>query len=299
MEDVKKGWLYTLLIYIIVSLIVAVVIGSTSFMGFAYNLALIMGTGFVVAIFTVYVLTPLAFWKKLRPLSSFPADLQNKIDGLIQKAGIKRVKFFVYDSPEFNAFTYFTLTGPRIVTTSGLLDAYNSGKISLDEFAAIIGHEIGHIKHYDPLRGGIAMSWVSILNGFGTFLIFFGLFLIGLSAISGLIRLINILIGAISLVVGFVFKVISKLISIISLHHSRMMEYQADSFGATLTSNVSMAEALKKIESYNATLQYQKLGYSPYPEGWQVPPIKQTWVDRLFSTHPPTEKRIERLLGNQ
>ncbi|MGC8691934.1 MAG: M48 family metallopeptidase [Thermoplasmata archaeon] len=306
MENDKNYWWYTILIYFIISAVVFLIVYPFIVpkpLELLITFLIILGTGFLVGMFSAYILTPMAFWRKYKPLPVLPIELQNRVDELIRKAGIKKPKFFIYDSPELNAFTYSSVFGPRIVITSGLLEAYNTGKISEDEFSAIIGHEMGHIKHRDSLRGGIAMSWVAIINGFGTYLVFLGFMFLGIGTIETFFSrdeensLITILIGIVSIVLGFVMKILAKLISLIALHHSRIMEYQADAFGAYLTSNIYMADALKKLEDYNNSLATKNLGYSPYPEGWQVPPVKQTWIDRIFSTHPPTEKRIERLVG--
>ncbi|MGC9166907.1 MAG: M48 family metallopeptidase [Thermoplasmata archaeon] len=306
MEVEKNYWWYTVVIYLIISGIVLLLILPFIYItpqNILYVYLMILLTGFLVALFSAYILTPMAFWRKYKPLPILPLELENRVNEMINKSGIKKPKFFEYDSPELNAFTYSSIFGPRIILTTGLINSYNTGKISLDELSAIIGHEMGHIRHKDSLRGAIALSWVSIINGFGTYFIFIGFMFLGIGTLETFFSrdeenaFLTIVIGIVSIVVGFIMKIIAKLISLISLHHSRIMEYQADAYGAYLTSNVYMADALKKIENYNNSLIAKNLGYAPYPEGWQVPPVKQTWIDKLFSTHPPTEKRIERLIG--
>ena len=78
----------------------------------------------------------------------------------------------VFETLEFNAFTYITLFGPKLVLTSGLVNAFKDVEINNDELMAIMGHEIGHIKHNDTLRMWIVQYLISVFYSLGTALLF-------------------------------------------------------------------------------------------------------------------------------
>lgn len=90
---------------------------------------------------------------------------------------------------------------------------------------------------------------------------------------------------------GVIQKLIAKIASILAFHLSRKDEYAADMIGAKLTSPEKMANALQRINTLNNELVAKELAALPYADRWQLQPRNPSWIDKLFDTHPSTEKR--------
>src|SRR5208283_1786387 len=71
--------------------------------------------------------------------------LYQTVENLSKKSGISTPKLMLAQIPLPNAFAYGTpLSGSRVAVTSGLLQSLDAGEVE-----AVIGHELGHIKHHD------------------------------------------------------------------------------------------------------------------------------------------------------
>jgi len=126
---------------------------------------------FIIALISTYLIAPIILWKAFKKLND--NVIWEMVKQLSQRAGLKKVpKLMVFETPEFNAFTYIKLFGPKLVLTSGLMNAFKNVEINNDELMAIMGHEIGHIKHNDTLRRWIVQSWISVFYSLGTVLLF-------------------------------------------------------------------------------------------------------------------------------
>lgn len=78
---------------------------------------------------------------------------------------------------------------------------------------------------------------------------------------------------------------------------SRSREYKADRYGALLTKNPKgLVSALRKI-SVMAEQHPMQGGSSATSHLWIVNPFRGNWFTNLFSTHPPMEQRIRRLMA--
>ena len=77
---------------------------------------------------------------------------------------------------------------------------------------------------------------------------------------------------------------------------SRYREYAADRGAAALTGQPSaLASALRKISSGVERVPKEDLRQQAEMNAFFIIPIRAGFIGRLFSTHPPTEKRIARL----
>ena len=83
---------------------------------------------------------------------------------------------------------------------------------------------------------------------------------------------------------------------LIQMAISRNREYQADALGARLThSGQPLANALRKLEESNKQIPMQ---VNPaQAQMYIVNPLSAEGFSRLFSTHPPVEERVARLLA--
>lgn len=254
--------------------------------------------GFLVALFTAYILAPFSL-RRLKPYQEDPQIVQF-VENITEKAKISPVKLLVWETPEINAMAFTSPWGGRVCLTRGLIERYHKGDFSADELQAIIGHEVEHIKNGDCLKGGFVCSWVSIFHTVGTICMALGaLFGLG-GGIAGFFRQNEVgkilgLMGLLLLVFGAVQRLLGKIASIPAYHLERQQEYAADLAGAKLVSPEAHISALSKIENLNSALEVQKLAQLPFAEHWQTQPMNQSWIDRLFSTHPATEDRVEEL----
>src|SRR5699024_10550922 len=93
---------------------------------------------------------------------------------------------------------------------------------------------------------------------------------------------------------GRVAIIVAPLVAgLVQMAVSRQREYLADATGALTTRNPDgLASALAKLEQNSKPLRRQNSSMSHL---WIANPLSKNQVQRLFSTHPPIEQRIERL----
>ncbi len=211
------------------------------------------------------------------------------VRSVAQKAGIQMPRVGIVDSPQPNAFA--TGRGPQksvVVATSSILR-----ELSPDELEVVLGHEIGHVVHRDVLMSSIAATMagaISYIGNIALFSIMFGGYGAGRNR-SGNNSVILLLVAAILVPLGATF---------VQLGISRSDEYNADEYGAKLTRNPEgLISALLKI-----TARVQTKGFAPNQTNspspatgslWIVNPFRGHSLIELFSTHPSTEHRVERL----
>jgi heat shock protein HtpX len=261
---------------------------------FPLNFYWLAPSAFILSLLSCYVLASL-FVKAEEP-KDVPPEVVETLSEVSAKAGLKKLpKLKVVKSPEVNAMAYSSPLAPRVAVTTGLVQRYSSGELSLDEVKAVLAHEVSHVKMHHPLRASIASSIVSVTDVLSSFLMVAGTAF----ALATLRRsYLMFVLGLASAIFGAVLKVASKIASIISFHYLRSMEYEADVTGASLTGVKPMVSMLEKVEKLNAQLAKPE-GKLFMPERWTLPTASRNWIEKLFDTHPPTQKRIERLLKLQ
>lgn len=298
-------WAYTVSIFIAITLIL---IFPWFIFGIATNLSFVIPfflmVGIISAFVSAYLITPFTL-RKYKPFDDPSGELNNIVQEFSKKLGIKKkVKLMIADTSEINAMTWSSLVGHKICLTQGLVDSYNNGDIAKDDIHAIIGHEFGHIKNNDTFRTSFVLSIVSIFNMIGTFLMMIGSSIaVGGATTRSVSRkeevdiagLAIIIMGWISIIVGIIMRVMSKIASILSFHLMRRDEYNADRIGAELTTLTSMSNSLNKIDTLNDKLIKKELASLPYADRWQIEPKNLTWIDKLYSTHPPIPNRVNSL----
>jgi heat shock protein HtpX len=207
--------------------------------------------------------------------------LHEIVERLSTNNGLPKPKVAMVNSSVPNAFA--TGKSPKsslVAVTTGLLDLLDD-----DELEAVIGHELTHVRSRDVL----VLTLASVFSTVAWYLVQFG-FYGGLqtrnrnSAGS----------GAIVLVVAVVTWVVSFLI-IRAI--SRYREYSADRGGAIMTGKPDkLATALLKISGKikvippNELKNVQKLNAF-----FIIPALSGSSIANLFSSHPPVEKRVQKL----
>jgi heat shock protein HtpX len=215
--------------------------------------------------------------------------LYNVVEGLAIAAGLPKPRCYVIDDTAPNAFA--SGRNPEnsvIVVTTGLLQ-----KLNRAELEGVIAHEMSHIKNYDILVQTLAVVMVGIvalLSDWTLRTFFWG---------GGRRRSREKGGGnaaAIIIVVALVLAILSPIIAqLLRLAISRKREFLADANGALLTRYPpGLASALKKLSADREPLEAANKATAHL---YIVNPLKNIKgrVNKLFSTHPPIEKRIAEL----
>jgi heat shock protein HtpX len=212
--------------------------------------------------------------------------LYEVMERLCAKANLPMPKLYMIPTAAPNAFA--TGRNPRhasVAVTQGLMQIMND-----DEMEGVIAHELSHVKNYDILTSSIAatvagaITWIAMMGRWAMLFGFGGREDEGMGdAIVALAMLILAPFAAMLLQLGI----------------SRQREYQADASGARMVGHpYGLISALKKLEAYNQRIP---MNVSPTTSSlFIVAPLSArrsiaTAFGKLFSTHPPLEKRIETL----
>lgn len=212
------------------------------------------------------------------------------LQGVCIAAGISKVPrlYIIYDTAP-NAFA--TGRNPEhsvICVTSGILD-----KLSDYELEGVLAHELAHIKNYDILLGTV----VTVLVGMSTLLADWftrGMFRGRRGRDNGRGRGSN----PILLIIGIVLILLAPMIAqIMKLALSRNREYLADATAIEFTRNPQgLIDALSKISQDREPLEQANKATANL---YIVNPLKgeeaASWLEKLYSTHPPIEERITAL----
>jgi len=169
--------------------------------------------------------------------------LYNTVKRLSEKMGLKMPKLMIARIPIPNAFAYGSpLTGPRVAVTSELLRVLED-----EEVEAVIGHELGHLKHRDVQ----IMMFVSVLPAIFYFL---GYSLMLSGWFGGYRGRNNV---GYMMIVGFICLIIYWILSLFVLGLSRYREYYADRRSATTVEDGArkLSEALAKIVHHTSKVK--------------------------------------------
>ena len=199
---------------------------------------------------------------------------------LAQRAGLPQPRCYVIPQDSPNAFA--TGRNPdhsAVAATEGILRVLNDA-----ELAGVLGHELAHVKHRDILTSSVAATLAAAIMMLARFAMFFG---------GG--RSSDDREGAnpIALLAMMILAPIAAML--IQAAISRSREYDADAGGAEIAGSPDgLVSALRKIE---AAARAVPLDANPATAHmFIIKPFSLSGVTGLFSTHPPTEKRIAALL---
>jgi heat shock protein HtpX len=148
-------------------------------------------------------------------------QLHQMVENISKKTQISKPKLMLSQIPLPNAFAYGSpLTGNRVAVTQGLLKSLND-----DEVEAVLGHELGHLKHRDVQ----VMMVVSFLPAL--------FYYIGFSLmLSGMSRGRRDDSGGAALI-GIGFMIFSWVLNLFTLYLSRLREYYADRHSVSVVDN--------------------------------------------------------------
>jgi len=208
-------------------------------------------------------------------------ELYAIVEKLAAKAGIPMPKLYVIPSPALNAFaTGRSPNHAAVAATEGILRAMNR-----DELEGVLAHELSHVLNRDVLISTVAATLAGAIGMLSRMAFWFGGSRRDGDRDGG-----NPLVGLIALIVAPIAALL------IQMAVSRSREYAADASGARLVGYPQgLAAALRKLQT---AAQQIPMDASPATAHlFIVNPLSGRSLANLFSTHPPLEARIERLMS--
>ena len=207
--------------------------------------------------------------------------LYNIVENLSITTGLPMPKVYIINDSAPNAFA--TGRDPKhasVAATSGLIDIMDD-----KELTAVMAHEMSHVKNYD-IRVSMIVFGLTCVVGLVSDLAFRMMF-------YGSRRRDDE--GS---PVGYILVLVAALLSplvasIAQMAVSRQREYLADASAVNITRYPEgMIAALKKLQTHSAPMKSQNMA----AEAMYINnPLRKGFFNNLFSSHPPIEKRIERL----
>jgi heat shock protein HtpX len=270
-----------ILSFIILGLLYVVFLSILHYLGVGYIPLAIIAGAMILAQW--YFSDKIVLWTsgaKIVSKEQYPR-LHNIVENLASKIGIPRPRVAVVNSTVPNAFA--TGKSPKsslVAVTSGILDLLDDG-----ELEAVIGHELTHVRNRDVL----VLTLASVFSTVAWYLAQFGFYggYQGRSRDGGSATVVVILVAIVTWIVSF----------LIIRAISRYREYSADRGGAMMTGKPDkLADALLKISgklnriSPGELQKVQKMNAF-----FIVPALTGSSIANLFSTHPPVEKRVQKL----
>jgi heat shock protein HtpX len=199
---------------------------------------------------------------------------------LAERAGLPMPRTYIIDADQPNAFaTGRNPANAAVAATTGLLR-----RMSPEEVAGVMAHELAHVKHRDTLTMTITATLAGALSMLANFGLFFG---------GGNDR--NNPLGAIGTILAVLVAPLAAML--VQMAISRSREYEADRIGAAITGRpLWLASALEKLDRAARAIPNMAAERSPATAHlFIVNPLSGGARDSLFSTHPNVANRIARL----
>ena len=201
---------------------------------------------------------------------------------LAQKAQLPMPKVYVIEEDAPNAFA--TGRNPEhaaVAATTGIMRV-----LSDRELRGVMAHELGHVRHRDILISTISATMAGAISMLANFAMFFG----GRNSEG---RPSNPIAGILVMLLAPLAA------SLIQMAISRAREFEADRAGAEISGDPqALASALQKIQAYAHGTPLEAAERNPATAQMMIiNPLSGGGLRGLFSTHPATEERVERLMA--
>ncbi|MDO4508222.1 MAG: M48 family metallopeptidase [Candidatus Saccharibacteria bacterium] len=207
--------------------------------------------------------------------------LYNTVENLSITTGLPMPKVYIINDAAPNAFA--TGRDPKhavVAATTGLLDIMDD-----KELTAVMAHEMSHVKNYDIRVSMIVFGLVCVvglISDLAFRMMFYG---------SRRRDEEGSPMGYLLIVFAAILSPIVAAVAQMAV--SRQREYLADASAAHITRYPEgMISALKKLQSHSQPLKNQNVAAASM---YINDPLRKGFFNNLLSTHPPIEKRIERL----
>ncbi len=252
-------------------------------------------TGMILALVLAAVMNFVSYWfsdkivltmYRAKPVEAAAAPrLHAIVDRLVARAGLPKPKLYVLPEASPNAFaTGRNPSHAAVAVTQGLLEAMND-----EELEGVIAHELAHIKNRDILIASVAATIAGAITHPGHH----GRAGARSSAVTADATIANGG-GLLGLLAMAIVAPIAAMVMQMAVSRSR--EYAADATGAEIAGNpYGLARALEKLGQYSRRVPLAATPATSHM--FIVMPLSAGGLMNLFSTHPPIEERIRRLVG--
>jgi len=245
-------------------------------------------TGLMLGLLFALVFNGAAYWFSgsiaVRSTRSKPVTEQEYpqlyviVRELANEDGLPMPEVYVSEMQQPNAFaTGRNPKNAKVAVTKGILAILDQR-----ELRAVLAHEMSHVKNRDILVSSIAATMGAAITFLARMAFWFG----GDDNRNGIVALVAWILAPIAA-------------AVIQMAVSRSREYQADESGAYLSKDPdALASALRKLEVATKQVPAPRNLSPAEAHLFVMNPlagVRGRGFSNLFSTHPPTEQRIERL----
>jgi heat shock protein HtpX len=271
-----------ILSYVILGILYVVFLSILHYLGVGYIPLAIIASAMILAQW--YFSDKIVLWSsgaKLVSKEEYP-KLHEIVERLSTQNGLPKPKVAMVNSPVPNAFaTGKSAKSSLVAVTTGILDLLDN-----DELEAVIAHELSHVRSRDVL----VLTLASVFSTVAWYLAQFGFFG-GLQSRNRNTAGITVIVVLVAITTWIVSFLIIRAIS-------RYREYSADRSGAIMTGKPDkLANALLKISGKIGSIPPKELEHVQKLNAFFIiPALSGSSIANLFSTHPPVEKRVQKLM---
>jgi heat shock protein HtpX len=275
--------------FAILTLLYLIFLSVLAYLGIGYIPIIIIASAMILAQW--YFSDKIVLWSSGAKVVSKEQEpeLHELIERIVARNNLTKPRIAVIETNMPNAFA--TGRGQKssvVAVTRGLLNILDT-----EELEGVIAHELTHIRNRDALVLTLAslfstVAWYLMQFGFYGGMFGGGYGGGGRDRNGGGLMLIILLVAMLTWVISF----------LIIRAISRYREFAADRGSAQMTGKpVKLANALLKISGTMKRVPTKDLrqveGLNAF---FIVPALSGSTIGNLFSTHPPVEKRVQKLM---
>jgi heat shock protein HtpX len=205
-------------------------------------------------------------------------ELHAIVQGLAQKAGVPMPKLYLIPDPALNAFA--TGRGPShaaVAATVGIVKAMDR-----EELEGVLAHELSHVINRDTLVSTVAATLAGAISWLAHPFLFMG----GRDDEDR---------NPLAAIAVMILAPLAAML--VQMAVSRSREYGADESGARLVGYPDgLASALRKLQVASQRIPLRSADPAT-AHLFIVNPLTGSFLGNLFSTHPPLDQRIARLMS--